>query len=88
MMAAPVRVDPVKVIFAISGWRDKRIAGRAAVALHDVEEAGRHTCLDRELGQAQHRVRRQLRGLQHDGVACRKRCADFHEVITSGKFHA
>ena len=55
----------------------ERLAGGHAVAVHDIEDAARHAGLDRQLGQPQHRVGRQLRGLEHHRVAGGQRGADF-----------
>ena len=49
--------------------RDQRLAGLAAVAVDDVEHAGRNARLERQLAEARRGQRRQLAHLQHRGVA-------------------
>ncbi len=55
----------------------ERIARGAAIALHHVEEPGRHTGLHGQFGEPDGRVRRQLGRLEHDGIAGRQRRTDF-----------
>ena len=55
-----------------TGVAHERVARRRA-ADHDVQHSGRQPRLERELGEPKRTERRQLRGLDHDGVAGRQR---------------
>ena len=57
------------------GVRHERVAGGLALAGHDVEHAGRED-VGGDLGESQRAERRELRRLEHDGVAGRERGAD------------
>ena len=74
-MTLPVATSPVSDTIATSGWRDERVAGGLALAGHDVEHAGRED-VGGDLGEPQRAERRELRRLQHDGVARGERGAE------------
>ena len=54
------------------GMPDQRLAGVAAVAVHDVEHTRRHAGIERQRAQPVRGQRRKLRHLQHCGVAERE----------------
>ena len=71
-MRLPVRGRAGERDRAHVGVRDQRLAGLAAVAVDDVEHAGRDAGLERQLAEARGGQRRQLAHLQHRGVAERE----------------
>ena len=57
-----------------------------AVAVHDVEHAGRNSGLERQLAETRRRQRRQLAHLQHRGVAEGEAGATFQVAVMNGTF--
>ena len=74
-MALPVATSPVSDTMATPRVGDERGAGGLALAGDDVEHAGRQD-VGGDLGEPQRGERRELRRLEHDGVAGRERGAD------------
>ena len=66
------RVEPVNEIARTSRMRAPAARRPPAVAVHDVQHAGRNAGLERQLAEARGRERRQLAHLQHRGVAERE----------------
>ena len=72
----PARVDPVNDTISDVGMRGERGADRRAVALDEVEDAGRHARLGEDLGDDDRVQRRDLRRLEDHRAAGRQRRRD------------
>ena len=77
MISLPTSVEPVKATLSTSRMRRQRRAGGFAVARHDIHHAIGKACFLNQFAEAQRRKRRLLRGLQHNGAACRQRRRQF-----------
>ncbi len=72
----PTSVEPVKPIFATSGCSTSRWPTTRALADEDVDDAFGDAGLEDELGEPERGERRQLGGLEDDGVAAGERRAE------------
>ena len=73
---SPTGVEPVKATLRTRGCVHERLADDGARAREDVEDAVGQPGRLEDLGQAQRRERRRVRGLGHDGVAGQERGAE------------